>query len=53
MGSPQRLGMPIDPTAPWYREAGRASAHIMAYDLLKKRQAGDDVPSPEFKSPRG
>jgi hypothetical protein len=26
-------------------------AHIKAYDLMKKRQAGDDVPTPEFKKP--
>ena len=48
----KRLGVPIDPPSPWYREAGLAvlQAHVKAYDLLLKRQAGDDVPTPEVKA---
>ena len=50
-GQLKRLRVPIEPTAPWYREAGLVvlHAHVNAYDLIQARQAGDDVPTPEAK----
>ena len=46
---------PIDPTSPFYREAGLAvlRAHVKAYDLMLKRQAGDDVPTPQPSQTKG
>lgn len=41
--------LPIDPTSPFYREAGLAvlRGHVKAYEMMGRRQAGDDVPTPE------
>lgn len=41
-------GIPIDPSSPFYQRAGMAmlSGHVKGYDLLKKRQEGDVVPTP-------
>jgi len=41
-------GIPIDPSSTYYREAGMAmlSGHVKGYDFLKRRNAGDVVPTP-------
>ena len=40
--------IPIDPSSPFYREAGLAvlKGHVSAYNLLAQRQAGDDIETP-------
>lgn len=45
----------IDPSSPLYREAGLAvlRAHVKAYDLMLKRQMGDDVPTPQPSQTKG
>lgn len=47
--------IPIDLSSPFYREAGLAvlRAHVKAYDLMLKRQAGDDVPTPQHSQTNG
>lgn len=46
----KELGLPGEPEAQWYREAGLAvlRAHAKAYGLKLQRQRGDDVPTPEL-----
>lgn len=45
----RQRGRPVDPTAPGYREAGLAllQAHVKGFGLMRQRQAGDDVPTPQ------
>jgi integrase len=40
--------LPIAPDSAFYREAGLAvlRGHVKAYDLMQRRQEGDDVPTP-------
>jgi hypothetical protein len=44
-----RKGMRADPSAPWYRDALTvvAQANLEAHALLKARQGGGDVPTPQ------
>ncbi|WP_246672856.1 MULTISPECIES: site-specific integrase [unclassified Mesorhizobium] len=41
--------LPIDPSSPFYREAGLAvlKGHVKAYEMMGRRQAGDDIPTPQ------
>lgn len=47
--------IPIDPSSPFYREAGLEvlRGHVKAYDLMLKRQMGDDVPTPRPSQTKG
>lgn len=47
--------IPIDPSSPLYREAGLAvlRAHVKAYDLMLRRQRGDDVTTPQPSQTKG
>ncbi|WP_245500309.1 site-specific integrase [Rhizobium leguminosarum] len=46
---------PIDPSSPYYREAGLAvlRGHVKAYDLMLKRQEGEDIPTPSPSPAKG
>jgi len=45
----KRRGITLDPSAPWYYEAGLAvlRAHVEAFGLIRQRQAGEEVPTPK------
>lgn len=47
--------LPIDTASPYYREAGLAilRGHVKAYDLMLKRQAGEDIPTPNPSPAKG
>ena len=41
--------LPIDPSSPFYRDAGLAvlRGHVKAYEMMGRRQAGHDIPTPQ------
>ncbi|MBM6593031.1 site-specific integrase [Microvirga sp. BT291] len=51
----KKHGIPVDPSASWYRDAGLAvlQAHVKAYGLMRERQGGDEVPTPKLASDKG